>query len=139
MGRSWVHNSLITKNIGGFGGGVYCDSSDITSCTISDNRSDYTRGGGIHCMGSPYIVKSIIYFNTNVFGESNYDNEGIIGYPSYFSCCTAPASSEIEFFPSNIWDDPLFVDRANGDYRLQTNSPCINWGVDYSYWDVDTD
>lgn len=28
----------------------------------------------------------------------------------------------------NIDADPLFVDPANGDYRLQENSPCVNAG-----------
>ena len=28
----------------------------------------------------------------------------------------------------NIWDDPLFVDAANGDFRIAVNSPCVDAG-----------
>ncbi len=31
---------------------------------------------------------------------------------------------------SNITSNPLFVDPSNGDYRLQSNSPCIDTGID---------
>src|SRR5262249_14914153 len=63
---------------------------------------------------------SIILFN----GPDGTNNYGSL--PSYlWYCCTRP-------LPANgfncITNDPLFVDSANGNFRLQSNSPCINAG-----------
>jgi hypothetical protein len=41
-----------------------------------------------------------------------------------------PAPNNIEFtdLGGHSFSDPLFVDAANGDYRLQANSPCVDAG-----------
>ncbi len=41
-------------------------------------------------------------------------------------CCTTPAPDS---GGGNITAEPLFVDRLNGNLRLQFNSPCVNAGV----------
>ena len=39
----------------------------------------------------------------------------------------------------NIAMDPLFVDPANGNFRLQTGSPCIDQASDVSFSGYDAD
>ena len=58
----------------------------------------------------------IVYFNF----PDNYADWSTLNY-----CCTAPMPASGW---GNITYDPLFVDVTNGDFRLQSNSPCINAG-----------
>ena len=52
--------------------------------------------------------------------DANYDASSILNY-----CCTMPLPTN---GVGNITNAPLFVDYANGNLRLQSNSPCINAG-----------
>ena len=51
---------------------------------------------------------------------ANYDSSSTLNY-----CCTTPLPT---IGVGNITNAPLFVDSANGNLRLQSNSPCINAG-----------
>ena len=68
------------------------------------------------------MANDIIYGNTTMNGVlSNYDSAPSI----LVSCCTTPMP------PSgfnNITNDADFIGMVNGNFRLQTNSPCINAG-----------
>src|SRR6185436_14750571 len=65
----------------------------------------------------------IAYFNTAADG-ANYDSYGIsiLNYS-----CTTPQPTNGGF--GNITNAPLFVNQASGNLRLQSNSPCINAGL----------
>lgn len=41
---------------------------------------------------------------------------------------SASTTRESEWGSDNVTNEPVFVDRVAGDYRLQTNSPCVNMG-----------
>ncbi len=93
------------------GGGVY--GAVLNNCTIWGNTALTQSGGGV-INGSLY--NCIVWGNTASSG-ANHDM-----YSTLIYCCTPGGSG------SNISGDPLFVNAAGGNYRLQAGSPCIGAG-----------
>ncbi len=101
-----------TPGDSGQGGGVW--GCELNNCTLADNTS--TLGGGAY---GGTLNNSIVYFNTAA-GRPDNVASSILNY-----CCTAPDPGGA----GNITNAPQFVDYAAGDLRLQSNSPCINSGL----------
>ncbi|MCD4790820.1 MAG: right-handed parallel beta-helix repeat-containing protein, partial [Bacteroidales bacterium] len=113
------------------GGGIYCwdySSPSLQNVTISGNFST-NLGGGIYCAHSNLSLINSILWN-------NSPQEIHI-----ISCSVTATYSDIQGSwagTGNIDIDPLFVDPGNGDYHLQSNSPCIDTGnPDTQYNDPD--
>jgi len=65
------------------------------------------------------VSNCIVWYNAaTVFGNNLYYGE------AYHTC----SPDVVDGIDGNITNAPLFVDFAGGDYHLQSNSPCINWG-----------
>jgi hypothetical protein len=96
------------------GGATGCT---LYNCTLSGNSADYggSGGGAYSCA----LYNCIVYYNT-ASGGANYDSSSTLN-----CCCTTPLPTN---GVGNISNGPLFVDSANGNLRLQSNSPCINAG-----------
>ena len=110
-----LYNCALTGNSaeGGAGGGAI--ECTLYNCTLTGNSAPGNYGGGARvCM----LYNCIVYFNTASVG-ANYDSYSTLNY-----CCTTPNPGGV----GDITDDPFFVDYANGNLRLQPNSPCINGG-----------
>jgi hypothetical protein len=81
-------------------------------------------GGGIYLDDASASVKNTILWG-NVPNEIYYTGN------SSFSGTYTDIDQELGLVGTNgnIRQDPLFVDPANGDFRLQSTSPCIDAGT----------
>jgi hypothetical protein len=115
-----LNNCTVTGNSAGYGGGVF--GSTLNNCTVTANSAAY--GGGVADSDGWWpglwagLYNCIVYYNNASVSGSNY-----WGVPSFNSCCTTPPTCG-----GGITNAPLFVNLAAGDFRLQSNSTCINAG-----------
>jgi hypothetical protein len=107
-----LYNCTLTSNSAYYGGGT--SGSTLYNCTLISNSASWYGGGVV--WGTLY--NCIVYDNT-AGSEPNY-HSSILNY-----CCAVPLA---DWGVGNIADAPLFVQGAEGDFRLRSSSPCINAG-----------
>lgn len=131
-----VRNSLIASNTAtaNYGGGIFLNTTSIVeNCTIVSNSAG-SNGGGLYCVNAGGQVRnSVIYFNTAASGGNNCGFYSASGYVFDFNCMTPTNDLRSIPFAGVTTNDPLLADRAAGNYRLNTQSPCINTGSN-QYW-----
>ena len=90
-------------------------SMDTSSATITNNTIVNNTTHGIHNTknSSPTITNCIIWNN----------GDDLSGLSATYSCIKNGGSGK-----GNISSDPYFVDTANDDYHILSNSPCIDVG-----------
>lgn len=111
------------------GGGIHCTQSSsptIINCTIAENSAEY--GGGISCDygSSPTVLNCILWGNDATAGNSEVSISMSSSIDITFSDVQGGYTGN-----GNTSQDPLFVNTINGDYRLQSGSPCIDIGTAY--------
>ena len=119
-----ITNCVIDSNMAAFGGGINCQFSGtatFTNCTLYGNFA--TNGAGLRC-GNSAIVKVT---NCIIWDES--PREILVetaGNPQ------VAYSNVFNYWPGlgNIFEDPLFVNPAGGNFRLQEDSLCVDAGTD---------
>ena len=121
---------LVARNSAGTGGGAYCTNiNTVLFSTLVANTATNTGGGVYSVSAQSPIGTSILYFNAAPTA-ANYASPGAIT-----NCCLLPLAAGT----ANIASDPLLIDLLGGNYRLQTNSPCINTGAGNPQSAIDLD
>jgi hypothetical protein len=134
-------DNIATKNLGsGYGGGMYNASSStttVTNCTFSGNTA--VSGGGVYNDNAPATLLNCILWG-NLAGSS--PNNIVSNYYSSSTLPTVTYSDVQGGCPTttcgrggtgNLDADPMFVDAAMGNVRLQTGSPCVDTGQSGGY------
>lgn len=139
-----ITNSLFANNTSGhFGGGLAISDSSplISNITVVDNLSIGVNCGGIffYQHSSPMVWNCIIYGNENnaLLDEPvqiwswTYDDYA----PEFYNCLIQYGLENISnheiilVYENCIDDDPLFADPDNENFRLSTESPCVDAGA----------
>ncbi len=108
-----AYNCLVISNtalLGPYGGGTF--GGYYYNCTITANSADIGAGDAFSS-----LVNCIVFGNFPVDG-------GNCDFDTPIYCCTDAAPGN----PGNVNADPLFVNPAAGNFRLQAPSPCVNAG-----------
>ena len=112
-----LYNCLLSGNraesiLGDEPSGGGAKDSTLVNCTVAGNSGFW--GGGIR---GGMLVNCVVYGNAATNNPNWYDG-------SFTNCCTTPLPAGT----GNITNDPHFVDSGSGNYRLASDSPCINMG-----------
>ncbi len=105
-----ISGNSVENKYGGGGGMVF---TTAYNCTITGNSG--TNGSG---MSSGAAYNCVVWYNESPNGNDLYKSD------AYYSCSPDVTHGS----NGNITNAPLFVDAANGDYRLAAGSPCIDVG-----------
>jgi len=136
-----LRNVKIVNNIGLMAGGLYCNGNSdpvLINVTIANNIASgsawWNEVAELVCWGDadPVLINTIVW--NDILSEILLREDGSItvaysdiqnGLDSILTF-----NSDTTFWlDGNINSNPMFVDPVNGDYRLQTGSPCVDAGI----------
>ncbi len=135
-----AHNTAATDGGGLYAQRMYVAGGFVANCTIVSNTA--ALGGGVHFSTqstsiSNWFTNSIVYHNRSLSDPARSDiwfnaNATIAAAQSnqFYYCC---APIELPAANGNITNEPGFVDRPAGNFRLAGGSLCINSGVNQDW------
>lgn len=133
LGKPSFVNCLFFRNKAMEGGAVASFEGEptFTNCTFGQNTASVKSGGAVFDnQGRAKFRNCILWGNVAVESgtQAIFNNPTLDRVSSLVNCAVQDGWPGV----GNISADPLFVNAARGDYRLQAGSPCRNAG-DSSY------
>lgn len=129
-GTTYKINSIISDNAGGISTYAY---TSLINCVISNNTGASTDGlsGTLTFRGTEMILNSIASGN----GRYGFNiGNGYITLENFdFNCHYGNGTQGLIRCPiteNEVTINPSFTDASNGDFTLQTGSPCLDVGLD---------
>ena len=128
-------NCVFWNNSVDSSGGATYNAVILVNCTVVGNHAGFTDftggggttpgyGGGVDA-GTGTILKNCIVYDNYIINAVPDGSSNIMSGSFVYNCCIAPTNNSAG---TNIARPPAFVNSAGGNFRLQTNSPCINAG-----------
>jgi predicted outer membrane repeat protein len=119
-GTVFANTLFLANRAGNSGGAVYTDMALTYTHCIFVNNSAIISGGAVYTNTSTSTITNCIAWGNN----TNNSDPQFYSVNCTYSCVEGGYSGT-----GNISSDPLFVDAANGNFRLSAASPCINKGL----------
>ncbi len=115
-GPATLFNCRLSGNAAAWEGGG-ARKATLHNCTVAANAAD--TGGGVY---EGAAENSIIYDNNAVTSDPNWKGATLA------FCCADPHPGG-----DNVAGPPQFADAGGGDYRLASDSPCIDAGTNRAW------
>ena len=121
------------------GAGLYFQDCNpiLVNNTITHNSSNSAGSGFFYLRSDPKVINTIIWYNKTSSGFQNIGGSTGVVDMTYSNIQGGYEGT------GNIDSDPLFADTTNSNFRLTSDSPCIDTGTPdttglyLSHWDLD--
>ncbi|MFC1704536.1 right-handed parallel beta-helix repeat-containing protein [Candidatus Omnitrophota bacterium] len=119
-----ISHSIFQRNHWAFAGGS--SNAEITNNDIVQNAV------GIVLLDSEVVIRNNIIADNAGCGVVSFnelpDISDVLLYNNFWGNTSPYCNIDDDQEEGGVFEDPQFVDPANGNYRLKRNSPCINAG-----------
>jgi parallel beta-helix repeat protein len=124
-----IKSNIFLRNTSPVGSAISCvdeSQASVVNNTLVENGSTKDDGViSVRTSALPELINNIVAFNesglSSVSAGMKLYNNNVYGNTAYNYSGISPSATDIS-------SDPLFVNRASGNLRLKSNSPCIDAG-----------